>query len=114
MSEREQRLARNEAVFRDVNENIQRLAEQLEGEREHHLYEYCCECANVSCDKRVRLTIREYEAVREHPTWFALVEGHELPDIETVVQRQPRYLVVAKRNDAAEVARETDPREEPA
>jgi hypothetical protein len=110
MSERERRLARNEAVFRDVNENIQQVAEQLEG-GEHHLYEYCCECANNGCNERVQLTVREYEALRGHSTWFALIDGHDLPEIETVVQRHPRYVVVEKQREAAEVARGTDPRE---
>lgn len=111
MSERERRLARNEAVFRNVNENIQQLAQQLETEREHHLYDYWCECANSGCNERVQLTVQEYEEVREHSTWFALVEGHALPEIETLVQRHERYVVVEKRDEAAEVARKTDPRE---
>lgn len=111
MGERARRLARNEAAFRDVNENIQRVAEQLEHDREHHLYEYLCECANAGCDERIQLTISEYEAVRERPTWFALVDGHELPEIETVVGRHRRYIVVEKEDDAAEVARATDTRE---
>jgi hypothetical protein len=37
--------------------------------------------------------------------------GHELPEIERVVRRQPVYLVIEKEDPAAEeVAVETDPR----
>jgi hypothetical protein len=37
--------------------------------------------------------------------------GHEIPDIERVVARHPSYFVVEKQDpDAAEVARESDPR----
>jgi hypothetical protein len=45
------------------------------------------------------------------PTHFAVVPGHELPQIERVVKRTSNHLVVEKQEeDAEEVARETDPR----
>jgi hypothetical protein len=58
------------------------------------------------------MTLVEYEAVRAEPTRFAIVPGHEQPEIETIVERHdPTYLVVEKREeDAEEIARETDPR----
>ncbi|MGH3050767.1 MAG: hypothetical protein ACRDLK_11465 [Gaiellaceae bacterium] len=110
MSEREQRLARNEALFREVNENIQKVAQQVAAAREEHVYEYCCECANVGCSERVELTTAEYERLRADATRFAPVEGHELPEIETVVERFRGCVIVEKRDEAAEVAEQTDPR----
>ena len=57
------------------------------------------------------MTVDEYEAVRANATQFAVAPGHEIPDIERVVARQPSYFVVEKQDpDAEEVARETDPR----
>jgi hypothetical protein len=57
------------------------------------------------------MTVDEYEAVRAKATQFAVAPGHEIPDIERVVARQPSYFVVEKQDpDAEEVARETDPR----
>ena len=57
------------------------------------------------------MTVDEYEAVRAKATRFAVAPGHEIPDIERVVARHPSYFVVEKQDpDAAEVARESDPR----
>jgi hypothetical protein len=57
------------------------------------------------------MTLVEYEALRAEPTRFAVVPGHEVPDVERVVDRRPKYLVVEKDDDdAEEVARESDPR----
>jgi hypothetical protein len=57
------------------------------------------------------MTLVEYEAVRAEPTRFAVVPQHELPEIETAVERHPNYVVVEKREpEAEEVARATDPR----
>ena len=60
----------------------------------------------------VELTVAEYEHVRASATHFMLVPGHEIPSIERVVQRAPSYVVVEKLGEAAEVAEETDPRDD--
>jgi hypothetical protein len=41
---------------------------------------------------------------------FAIVAGHEIPAIESVVRRADRFLIVRKHPAEAEIARETDPR----
>jgi hypothetical protein len=57
------------------------------------------------------MTVAEYQAIRAEPTRFAVLPAHELPEIESVVERHPNYLVVEKRDaDAQEIVRETDPR----
>ena len=48
--------------------------------------------------------------VRMSPTWFIVAPGHEAIDLENVVARYDRYLVVEKRGEAAELAAQTDPR----
>jgi len=54
--------------------------------------------------------LSEHETIRADPTRFAVVPGHELPEIETGVERHPGYLVEKRQADAQEVALETDPR----
>jgi hypothetical protein len=39
-----------------------------------------------------------------------MVDGHEVPEIEDVVERHERYVVVEKRAHAGETAEATDPR----
>jgi hypothetical protein len=108
MGSREERLGSNEALFREVNERVAEVAEQfMSGDR----VDFSCECGNRGCTEQIAMTLGEYEALRADATHFAVVPDHEVPDIERVVERRARYLVVEKRdNDAKEIARETDPR----
>jgi hypothetical protein len=109
---REERLGENEALFREVNERIAEVAEEfLEIGARDTPVEFNCECGAPDCTEQISLTIVEYEALRAEPTRFAVVPGHEVSDIERVVDRRPEYLVVEKSDDdAEEVARESDPR----
>jgi hypothetical protein len=109
---REERLGANEALFREVNERVAEAAEQfLEVEDQRSPVNFSCECGSPRCTEQMPMTLAEYEAVRAGPTHFAVVPGHELPDVERVVERHPTYVVVEKQDpEAAEVARETDPR----
>ena len=111
MTDRERRMAENEAAFRDVNESLRYAAEQ--GTRDVHTMRLVCECGDASCAEFVEVTTREYETVRATPTHFVVRPGHELPDIERVVAANERFSVVEKRpGEPAEVATETDPRDD--
>jgi maleate cis-trans isomerase len=108
---REERLGANEALFREVNERVAEVAEQFLAGETPDTVDFSCECADVECVEKIAMTVGEYEAVRAKATQFAVVPGHELPDIERVVARHPTYLVIEKQDpDAEEVARKTDPR----
>jgi hypothetical protein len=100
----EQRAARNEALFREVNENIARLDERhgsLTGPV------FVCECANPECAEQLTIASDVYQRVREQPRWFLLIPGHEDPQLERIVERHPDFLVVEKIGEAGEVAEET-------
>ena len=111
MGVREERLGSNEALFREVNERVAEVAEHfLEGEGVGTSIEFTCECARVDCTEQMEMTLAEFEAVRAESTRFAIVPGHEAPDIERVIERHRTYFVVEKVDpEAAEIARETDP-----
>ncbi len=108
MDARETRLAKNEALFRLVNERIEEAASP--GRLDGHVYEFVCECSNTDCTLLLPLTVPEYEEVRKDPRRFIVAPGHELPEIETVVARGHGYQVVTKHGDAAEFVAEHDPR----
>jgi hypothetical protein len=108
VDERERRLAENEAVFRHLNDQIERQAEKHGVDS--HVYDFLCECANVDCTLRLTLTIDEYERVRAHPTRFIVAEGHDLPEVETVVERKQSHWIVEKQNGAAELVAALDER----
>jgi len=103
---REERLARNEVVFRTINENIVSIATSIGGEE----YEFICECATTDCFERVPLTLEQYAHVRADGTHFLLVPGHEDIEIEQVVEARAAYVVVEKDGVAGLVADAEDPR----
>ncbi len=109
MNERDRRIGLNEAVFRQVNEQITDLADRFElGDRELDLI---CECGDAGCVERIVMPASEYEAIRADATQFAVYPGHEQPDVESVVAKGKAYNVVQKHaGEPAELARQTDPR----
>jgi hypothetical protein len=102
------RMADNESAFRDVNESIER---GLWPGEEGQLVPFRCECATLSCDRLVDLTPVEYEHVRADPRRFFVCIGHELPEVERVVETHERYLVVEKVAAAGAAAQAKDPRD---
>jgi hypothetical protein len=56
------------------------------------------------------MSLVEYELVRGDPLHFLVLPGHELEDVEDVVERGDGFTVVRKRDGAAQVAAATDPR----
>lgn len=108
MDARQLRLAQNEVLFRDVNESIESVA--LGNRGDGHTFEFVCECSNLDCTLRLRMTIQAYEAVRRDPAAFIVALGHELPEIEAVLSREAGYQVVRKVGEAAALVAAEDPR----
>ena len=106
MTDRNERLVRNETMFRSVNERVKEVVQPGPNEE----IDFLCECGDDSCIEKITLTRVEYESVRVEGAQFAIVAGHEIPTIESVVRRADRFLVVRKHPDEAETAHETDPR----
>ena len=104
------RRARNEALFREVNERIAELEDGVVGEDDSLLTGFVCECPNDECGETVEITRRQYEMVRSDPRRFVVLPGHEDLDLARVVEHGTHFLVVEKRGGAAEVATELDPR----
>ncbi|HET8622803.1 MAG TPA: hypothetical protein VFM14_04520, partial [Gemmatimonadales bacterium] len=101
VKERLERQARNEALMRSVNEQIAALDEHADWAVPGHQFEFRCECGDTGgCDGRVLMTLAEYERVRRQRDRFAVVPGHETNEIEAVVERDERYVIVDKRDEA--------------
>ena len=103
MEERLERTARNESLFREVNDRIEELSENVEAQGiapEGGLIEFHCECGRHGCTERVRMTVVEYERVRADNDRFAVAVGHETPEMEAVVEANERFVVVDKLPEA--------------
>lgn len=100
---REDRIARNEALFREVNERIEELVpDQLP------VFEIACECGDGECLQMLEVSARDYSQVRSQPTHFFVIPGHEIPDVETVTEKTPHFNVVEKHVGEEHIARLTD------
>jgi hypothetical protein len=107
VASRDDRIASNEGLLRDINYRIEEVSQER-GESNGG-FDFLCECGRENCTEVVRLTIAEYERVRDDETHFLVFLGHETDDIEDVVVQEERYSVVRKHPDEAAVAQETDP-----
>jgi hypothetical protein len=102
------RIAQNQATFREANEQIELSAERMK------LYTgdvpFICECPREDCTELIRMTLDEYESIREDPTWFATAPGHQDVAVETgagrVVRDHGDYLVVEKVGLAGQIAKD--------
>ncbi len=109
MDEHDRRVGINETLFREVNERVRELEEGF-GTPSGPLY-FVCECGDAECTERIALTKQEYEDVRARGNHFALVPGHQIPQVERVVGETERYLVVEKHpGPPSRLAEERDPR----
>jgi hypothetical protein len=105
---REERVARNETLFREVNERIRKVNLSL---ATVEATDFLCECGDESCTEPISLTLAEYEAVRADGTQFAVATEHVAPEVERVIASNERYALVAKTDpEAARVAEAEDPR----
>jgi 5-bromo-4-chloroindolyl phosphate hydrolysis protein len=101
--ERELRAARNQSLFRSVNEKMRELNEAFGSADE---YVIACECADTNCVQTLSIREDEYVQIRGNPRHFAVLPGHVYPDVEKVVSETDAYVTVEKIALAAEVAEE--------
>jgi anti-sigma B factor antagonist len=99
---------RHQALFREVNERIEQIAEDFGSDGQNQLI---CECGNPDCTQRIELTADEYEYVRAHASRFVVALNHENPETESIVEQNDRFAVVETyAGETSRIARETDPR----
>ena len=103
----EERAARNEALFREVNEQVRSISSDFDpGTR---IVDFVCECSDDTCIERLRVPLSVYERVRSDSRQFILKPGHETA-IERVISREDGFVVVEKEGTAGRIATQTDPR----
>ena len=88
----QERMARTEAAFREVNEAIAETAARFDAEEA----DFICECADPQCAHRVTAELEQYEEVRSEATHFLLAPGHHEPKVEKIVEQTEELEVVEK------------------
>jgi hypothetical protein len=91
MSPREVRQAKNQALFRSVNDRIAELSERFADDQDLQII---CECANTGCTERIEVPFEEYARIRECVDWYVITPGHVFPDAEHVIEQHNGYEIV--------------------
>jgi hypothetical protein len=111
VDEKERRLAQNEALFREVNERVSDVSTEWTGDGSGlETLGLVCECGRQTCTKTLSIPRAVYEDVRRNGARFIIVPGHEIEDVEHVVERSDTYSVVEKVGEAKRYAEHLDPR----
>ena len=105
--DREIRAARNQSLFRAVNEKLRELNQAFSDVTE--TYAIACECANTTCVETLHVSMEEYLGVRAHPSRFVVLADHVFPDVEHVVAQNDGYAIVEKNVDVSEIIKSGDP-----
>lgn len=104
----ERRLAENEVFFRERNQILQKLIDDVkevaaednvtppEFDEDTPLY-FLCECSNAACRERIELSLKEYEKHHKRSDTFTIKQGHDIKIIETVTFETGAYAVVTKK-----------------
>lgn len=105
----EERIALNQATFREANERINAAAGVYDVDIP---VPFICECADPTCAEIVRLALSEYEEVRADPRHFLNVPGHQAAaqGAAVVVAERDGYVIAEKIGHAGEIAESLDQR----
>jgi hypothetical protein len=107
--ERERRIGANQAIFREVNERLEKVNQAFSAMTQS--MEIMCECGDMSCAQMISIPLADYERIRRDAALFAVLPGHGAPEVDSVVERHAGYEVVRKHPGEPErVAEATDPR----
>ena len=87
---RKERIARNEANARDVNDRF-------------GMGQFTCECGDGDCHDLIKVPLDVYRSVRADDRRFVVVPGHEIPAMEDVVVSRESWAVVRKHDAVAHV-----------
>ena len=95
--ERERRILQNELTFRAINDRLGELNDAFSLVADTLVV--VCECGDPSCLQQIRIAPNDYEAIRADPLLFIVGRGHEVADVERVVESRGEYDVIRKREE---------------
>lgn len=102
-----ERAARNEEIFRQINEQIEEGAER-HGVRSS--LPFHCECGHSACTETLELEPAVYERIAANPLHFVVKPLHQIPEVELVIDTGRGYVVVEKVGEAREEVEREHPR----
>ena len=103
MERDEERRAKNENLFRRINDGIEEVVEHSRVVQSSPVV-FVCECSDPNCTTALEMTLEEYKDVRRNGNRFLVAPGHEDPEVERVVDENPRFAIVEKTGGAGAIA----------
>lgn len=102
-----ERLSENEVVFRRLNEQVQKGLDEVNAIARahdarpidfnmHRPLHFYCECSNEQCAEQINISLHDYNQVHKDREAFTIKPGHNVPEVDEVVDETPRYAVVKK------------------
>jgi hypothetical protein len=102
LEDRKRKIGENEGIFRQVNELVRPLDQDV--------MTVLCECGDAACRDQLVIAHDEYARLRQDPTLFVLRPGHDFDETEQVEAKHLEYWIVRKRAGLpAQIARDTNP-----
>jgi hypothetical protein len=103
------RVGENQALYRQVNERLEELNDSFGSVS--GVFSILCECGELDCAEQLEVPREAYEATRRYEARFIVKPGHEIDEVEHLLERHDGYAVVEKDpGPARRVAEETDTR----
>jgi hypothetical protein len=103
----QERIAENQASFREANEKIEATAYSVELPGR---VPFICECSDPACMEIIRLSLDEYENLRPNPRRFFTAPGHATAAVAAgaavIAEELDWYTLVDKIGVAGEIAEE--------
>jgi hypothetical protein len=87
VSSRDERVIRTEEFFKRVNDTMRNELGDGEGK-------FLCECGNIACTEKLALTAGDLRLLHSIEGYFAVLPGHHIPEIETLVKQNGHYAIV--------------------
>lgn len=103
----ERRMVENEVFFRQRNKTILKGRRALKVmakedgqddllDSDDEPLHFFCECSDENCRKRIQVRPSKYDQIHSRKRRFVIACGHEVPDIEKIVERSPEFCVAEK------------------
>lgn len=84
--------AKNEALTRSLNEGLARGEEKWPSEAPT----FICECSDLACVEEIALSLEDYCEIHDERQRFIVRPGHEVVEIESVVEDRGEFKVIEK------------------
>ncbi len=92
-------MRQNEELMEELNRRIERTLEDIREEDDDDPdapIAFLCECSHLDCRERINLEPSRFDRIHRDPDLFILVPGHEILDVERVVDQEGDFLIVRK------------------